>query len=110
MVLSNAKRNVVEIMEAYAMAHCMSISCQFYSIKSNRAIQYLPSMNWTRRCLLRDIILARVGASKDTIATLIFWVRIHSRHDERGVNITDCLYYARIQERTIDGGVAASMG
>lgn len=31
MVLSNAKRNVVEIMEAYAMAHCMQISYQFHS-------------------------------------------------------------------------------
>jgi hypothetical protein len=31
MVLSNAKRNVVEIMEAYAMAHCMPISYHFNS-------------------------------------------------------------------------------
>jgi hypothetical protein len=67
-------------------------------------------MNWTRRCLLRDVILARVSASQDTIATLFFWVRIHGRHDERGVRITEFLYDRRIHERTIDGGVAASMG
>lgn len=30
-VLSNAKRNVVEIMEAYAIAHCIPISYDFHS-------------------------------------------------------------------------------
>jgi hypothetical protein len=114
MVLSNAKRNVVEIMEAYAMAHCMPISYHFHSTQRDaercRAIQYLPSVNWTRRCLLRDVILARVGASKDTVATLSFWVRIYGRHDEGGVRITVFGYDMRIHERTIDGGVAASIG
>lgn len=39
-------------------------------------------MNWTRRRLFGDDILAGARAGNIAVATLFFWVCIDERHDE----------------------------